>query len=106
MGKLHLSKWWGLYALVPLMIALMVIDADGAMSQTWHLILLAGIVCTVCALALAWVDKNPRLVERERKRQRPYRIGAVCRAPALYGCCRMNGNLCPSATVERMTRGA
>jgi hypothetical protein len=64
MGKLHLSKWWGLYALVPLMIALMVIDADGAMSQMWHLILLAGIVCTVCALALAWVDKNPRLVER------------------------------------------
>ena len=26
MGKLRLSKWWGLYALVPLMIALMVID--------------------------------------------------------------------------------
>ena len=46
MGKLQLSKWWGLYALVPLMIALMVIDVDAAMSQTWHLILLAGIVCT------------------------------------------------------------
>ena len=71
MGKLHLSKWWGLYALVPLMIALMVIDADGAMSQTWHLILLAGIVCTVCALALAWVDKNPRLVERDGKGSDP-----------------------------------
>ena len=64
MGKLHLSKWWGLHALVPLMIALMVIDADGAMSQTWHLILLAGIVYIVCALALSWVDRNPRLVER------------------------------------------
>jgi hypothetical protein len=70
-SKLHLSKWWGLYALVPLMIALMVIDADGAMSQTWHLILLAGIVCTVCALALAWVDKNPRLVERDGKGSDP-----------------------------------
>ena len=46
MGKLRLSKWWGLYALVPLMIALMVIDVDAAMSQTWHLILLAGIVCS------------------------------------------------------------
>jgi hypothetical protein len=64
MGKLHLSKWWGLYALVPLMIALMVIDADGAMSQTWHLILLAGIAFVICALALSWVDNNPRLVER------------------------------------------
>ena len=71
MGKLHLSKWWGLYILVPLMIALMVIDADGAMSQTWHLILLAGIVCTVCALALVWVDKNPRLVERGGKGSDP-----------------------------------
>jgi hypothetical protein len=64
MGKLQLSKWWGLYALVPLMIALMVIDDDAPMSQTWHLILLAGIVYIVCALALSWVDKNPRLVER------------------------------------------
>jgi len=63
MSKLHLSKWWGLYALVPLMIALMVIDVDSAMSQTWHLILLAGIACTVCALAVAWVDRNPWLVE-------------------------------------------
>jgi hypothetical protein len=63
MGKLHISKWWGLYALVPLMIALMVIDVDAAMSQTWHLILLAGIVLVVCGLALAWVDRNPRLVE-------------------------------------------
>ena len=68
MGKLRLSKWWGLYALVPLMIALMVIDVDAAMSQTWHLILLAGIVCVVCALALSWVDRNPRLVERGGKR--------------------------------------
>jgi hypothetical protein len=64
MGKLHLSRWWGLYALLPLMIALMVIDVDAAMSQTWHLILLAGIVFVVCALALSWVDGNPRLVER------------------------------------------
>jgi len=64
MGKLRFSKWWGLYALVPLMIALMIVDVDAAMSQTWHLILLAGIVYAVCALALSWVDKHPRLVER------------------------------------------
>jgi hypothetical protein len=63
MGKLRFSKWWGLYALVPLMIALMVIDVDGAMSQTWHLILLAGIAYIVCALALSWVERNPLLVE-------------------------------------------
>jgi hypothetical protein len=46
------------------MIALMVIDVDAAMSQTWHLILLAGIAYGVSVLALFWVDRNPRLVER------------------------------------------
>jgi hypothetical protein len=64
MSKLRLSKWWGLYALIPVMIVLMVIDVDAAMSQTWHLILLAGIVYGVSALALSWVDRNLRLVER------------------------------------------
>ena len=83
MGKPHLSKWWGLYALVPLMIVLMVIDAGGAMSQTWHFILLAGIVCTVCALALAWVGKNPRLVERDGKGSDPT-ISAPYVARRLY----------------------
>jgi hypothetical protein len=67
MDQLHFSKWWGLYTLVPLTIALMVIDFDGAMAQTWHLILLAGIVCIVCALATSWVDRNPGLVERGGK---------------------------------------
>jgi membrane protein implicated in regulation of membrane protease activity len=64
MGKLRLSKWLGLYALLPLMIALMVIDFDAAMPQTWQLILLAAIAVAVCALALSWVDRHPRLVER------------------------------------------
>ncbi len=64
MSKLRLSEWWGLYALLPLMVALMVVDDDAAMSQTWHLILLAGIAVAICALALAWVDRHPRLVER------------------------------------------
>jgi hypothetical protein len=71
MGKQRLSKWWGLYALVPLMIVLMVIDFDGAMAQTWHLILLAGIVCIVCALAIFWVDRNPWLVEFDGKGSDP-----------------------------------
>jgi hypothetical protein len=67
MGKQRLCKWWGLYALAPLTIALMVIDFDGAMAQMWHLILLAGIVCFICALATSWVDRNPWLVERGGK---------------------------------------
>ena len=83
MGKLRFSKWLGLYALVPLMIALMVIDVDALMSQTWHLILLAGIVCAVCALALSWVDRNPWLVERGGKGSDPT-ISAPYVARRLY----------------------
>ena len=64
MGKPRLSKWLGLYALLPLMVALMVIDDGADMSQTWHLILLVGIAVAVCALALSWIDRHPRLVER------------------------------------------
>lgn len=64
MDKPRRSKWLGLYALLPLMIALMVIDDDAALSQTWHLILLAGIAVAICALALSWVDRHPRPVER------------------------------------------
>jgi len=83
MGKLRISEWWGLYALVPLMIALIVIDVDGVMAQTWHLILLAGIACTVCALAVAWVDRNPWLVERGGKGSDPT-ISAPYVARRLY----------------------
>jgi membrane-anchored protein YejM (alkaline phosphatase superfamily) len=63
MGKLRLSKWWGLYALLPLLIALIVIDDDAAMSGTWHLIFLAGIVVAICALALSWANRHPQLLE-------------------------------------------
>jgi hypothetical protein len=83
MGKQRLSKWWGLYALVPLMIALMVIDFDGAMAQTWHLILLAGIVCSVCALAISWVDRNPWLVDFDGKGSDPI-VAAPYVARRLY----------------------
>jgi hypothetical protein len=64
MGKLRLSEWLGLYALLPLMIVLMVIDDNADMSQTWHLILLMGIAVSICALALSWVNGHPLLVER------------------------------------------
>ena len=64
MGKPGFSKWLGLYALLPLMVALMLIDINADMSETWRRILLAAIVLVVCALALAWVDRHPLLVER------------------------------------------
>jgi hypothetical protein len=54
----------GLYALLPLMVALMAIDVQVKVSETWHRILLVAIVIVVCDLALVWVDSHPRLVER------------------------------------------
>ncbi len=62
MGKLRLSKWLGLYALLPLMIALIAI-VDTATTRLRHPILLAGIAVFVCALALTWIDRHPLLVE-------------------------------------------
>ena len=64
MDKLRISRWLGLYALLPLLVALMVVNVDADMSQSWHRILLAVSVVAVCKLALSWVDRHPRLVER------------------------------------------
>jgi hypothetical protein len=58
------SKWWGLYALVPLMIGLMVLDAVAPVSDGWHRAGLAGIALLICGLAARWVERHPRLVER------------------------------------------
>jgi hypothetical protein len=57
-------KWWGLFALMPLTVVLIVLDDEAPLSQTWRLILLGGIAVVICALALRWVERNPELVER------------------------------------------
>lgn len=58
-------KWWGLYALLPLTVVLIVLDEDASLPPTWRLILLAGIVVMICLLALRWIERNSELVERE-----------------------------------------
>jgi hypothetical protein len=65
MRKLRRLRWWGLFALIPLTAALMVLDDDAPMSETWRLILLGGIVVVICVLAVAWTERNAGLVERE-----------------------------------------
>ena len=64
MSGLRISKWWGLYALLPLMIALMIVDIGADMSPMWHSILFVAITVAIGVLALSWVDRHPRLVER------------------------------------------
>jgi hypothetical protein len=65
MGKLRRFRWWGLFALMPLTVALIVFDDEAPLSGTWHLVLLAAIVVATCVLAIAWAERNAELVERE-----------------------------------------
>jgi hypothetical protein len=47
------------------MIGLIVLDDETPMSETWHLISLVAIAVVTCGLALAWVERNARLVETD-----------------------------------------
>ena len=58
-------RWWGLYALIPLMIGLMVLDDVVPMTETGHLVLLAAIALVICGLALAWIERNARFIETD-----------------------------------------
>ena len=58
-------RWWGLYALIPLMVALIVLDDDAPLTKTWHMILLGAIAVVICMVALIWVEREQELVERE-----------------------------------------
>lgn len=58
-------RWWGLYALIPLMIGLIVLDDVVPMTETGHLVLLAAIALVTCGLALAWMERNARFVETD-----------------------------------------
>ena len=65
MQRLRRLGWWGLFALIPLTVALMVFDYEAPFSEMWHLVLLAAIVVVICVLAVAWAERNFELMERE-----------------------------------------
>lgn len=65
MRKFRSLRWWGLFALIPLTVALMVLDDEALFSETWHLVLLAAIAVAICVLAVAWAERNSGLMERE-----------------------------------------
>lgn len=58
-------RWWGLFALLPLIVALIVLDDDAPFPMGWHYLALAAIAALVCALAIRWVERNSELMERE-----------------------------------------
>ncbi len=57
--------WWGLFALIPLSIGLIVLDDAAPMSETWHMIVLGVIVVVICVLADGWVKRNYLLLEHK-----------------------------------------
>jgi hypothetical protein len=65
MRKVRRLGWWGLFALMPLTVVLIVLDYKAPLSGTWHLVLLAATVAAICVLAIAWAERNPELMERE-----------------------------------------
>ncbi len=58
-------KWWGLFALIPLAVTLIVLDDFAPLTPSWRLSLLAGIAVVICLLALRWVERNPGLMAGE-----------------------------------------
>ena len=65
MRRCRSFRWWGLFALLPLAVALMVLDDEAPFSQMWRLVVLGAIAAVICALAAAWAERNPDLIERE-----------------------------------------
>ena len=58
-------RWWGLDALIPLMIGLLVLDVVVPMTETGHRALLVAIVLVICGLALAWTERAARSVDTD-----------------------------------------
>jgi hypothetical protein len=65
MRRLRSLRWWGLFTLLPLAVAMMVLDDEAPFSQMWRLVLLGAIATVICVLAAAWAERNPDLIERE-----------------------------------------
>jgi len=52
--------WWKLYLIVPLLVALLVLDAESSFSATGHEFMELGAMLLVCGLASHWVRANRR----------------------------------------------
>jgi drug/metabolite transporter (DMT)-like permease len=67
-------SWLPFYMLVPLGAVLLFLDDQGQMSSAWRMVLLGATASLICALALIWVERHPRLVEGERPDIHTYRV--------------------------------
>lgn len=65
MSKYRRFRWLPFYLLVPLTAVLLFLDEDIPMDGTLRMVMLGAIVLLICALAVRWIERHPRLVETE-----------------------------------------
>jgi hypothetical protein len=58
MAKPGRSAWWVLYALVPLMGGLLVLEHRAALPPGWHTVVRIGIVLCIYSLVWRWLHAN------------------------------------------------
>jgi hypothetical protein len=58
-------RWVPFYLLVPLAGSLLFLDEDLPMGNTVRMVILGAIVLLICALAVMWIERHPRLVESQ-----------------------------------------
>jgi hypothetical protein len=62
-------RWWQLYALIPAVVALFVMESELSVSQTTHRWFQAGLVVVVFVLVQWWLSANRHeLMQAERRR--------------------------------------
>jgi hypothetical protein len=59
------GSWWGLYALVPISVALLYVAATVKAGETVHLILLSAVSVAVPILGLLWSERHADLMGSE-----------------------------------------
>jgi hypothetical protein len=58
-------RWIPFYLLVQLAALLLFFDEDIPMDDTLRMVILGAIVVLICALAMRWIERHPRLIESE-----------------------------------------
>jgi hypothetical protein len=61
--------WWKLYLIVPLLVALLVLDAESSFSAIGHEFMELGAMVLVCGLAAHWVRANRRALVLESREE-------------------------------------
>ena len=88
------GSWWGLYALVPISVALLYVSAKVKAGETVHMILLLAVAVAVPILALLWSESHADLMGSEG-------VDARAERDSLDASGVDTGRLAPSLTTRQ-----